>query len=108
MADNKSQSQMLATLIAMADVIIDRPPKMHVEIVALSALRCALCRARDNNDPYDGIVRDEAVLLAQALMNILCAREDLRAEAEIRWTAIAGALRPFVRTDLAKVQAAAE
>ncbi len=100
-----SQLQMLGTLILMGDTIIDRPPRMRVDFVELKALRSMLCKARDNNDPYAGRIRDEAVMVAQALINVICAREDKQLDVAARWTAIAAALLPFVRTDLAVYRA---
>lgn len=95
---------LLEHVVAIADLAIEPPPNVNVTERTLGELRRELeeARAVPCEDSDSRIIGDEAVMLAQAIENMVLHRLDGRSDRALRWSYLARSFLAFVRTDLAK------
>ena len=94
---------LLENTVDVADLVLEPKPNIDVPERTLRELRAELEEARRApvDDPLDRIIGDEAVILAQAIHNVVLHRADRLEAPALRWSWLARAFLACVRTDLA-------
>lgn len=95
---------LLENVVDVADLVLEPKPNVNVPERTLRDLRDELEEARrlPCEDTDSRIIGDEVCMLAKAVENVVLHRLDGREERAVRWTYIARAFLPFIRTDVAK------
>lgn len=94
--------ELLARVVAVADVVLDPRPNVTVPAETVQVLRDTVVRRREQTCLNEHrVVGDEAWMLAQAMVNTVLYRLDGEVDRAVRWRMILQHLLPWVRTDLA-------